>query len=374
VLALVLAAALALPCGAPSVSAAARPGVHAMGEMLLGVYHGNQGWQMTQVQAMEHWQGKQHAVVHVFTNWCGDSPTTDGFFDRQLPSVWANGNVPLISWEPYLCSRAGTPVDVERRAASGDYDAYLTGWADRLQTFLSGPDGRYGTADDRRAFLRVGHEMNDDWYPWGAAMGNNAPEDFVAMWHRLRAIFDARGLDPTRLQWMWAVNNIDAGGVPAERYFPGDAAVDWVAVDGYNWGGYQPSSAWQPPSAVFGDIITRLRAMTAKPLAITEAGSTTAANAAGTDGGAGATAKSRWVIDLFGYARAQDVRLISWFNEDQRPDWAVFGGAGGDETFLHAGTEYSAYSAYRHAVTAARVAGPDMANPRLISDARFAGR
>ncbi|MFB2979059.1 hypothetical protein, partial [Microseira sp. BLCC-F43] len=37
--------------------------------MLLGIYYGNQGWNMPQVQALESWQGKKNAVVNLFTNW-----------------------------------------------------------------------------------------------------------------------------------------------------------------------------------------------------------------------------------------------------------------------------------------------------------------
>ena len=29
-----------------------------------------------------------------------------------------------------------------------------------------GADGALGTADDRRAYMRWGHEMNGGWYPW----------------------------------------------------------------------------------------------------------------------------------------------------------------------------------------------------------------
>jgi mannan endo-1,4-beta-mannosidase len=66
---------------------------------------------------MEAWQGKDNAVVNLFTDWCSRSKTLDNLFKQQLPKVWANGNVPVVSWEPYLCSPTATPNDVEARAA-----------------------------------------------------------------------------------------------------------------------------------------------------------------------------------------------------------------------------------------------------------------
>ena len=95
-------------------------GAHAQGQALLGVYYGNQGWKMDQVRAMEAWQGKKHAVVNLFTDWCYRTKTLDNLFKQQLPNIWANGNVPVVSWEPYLCSPTATPNDVEVRAARGD--------------------------------------------------------------------------------------------------------------------------------------------------------------------------------------------------------------------------------------------------------------
>ncbi|HEY3240028.1 MAG TPA: glycosyl hydrolase, partial [Acidimicrobiia bacterium] len=259
---------LALPVTAHPARSATGSG------FLVGVYYGNQGWDMGQVRALEAWQGKPNAVVNLFTNWDGSRRTKDNLFSRQLPSVWANGNVPLVTWEPF--TGANTPGDIERRIASGQYDAYVADWASRLARFLDGPDGAAGTADDRRAYLRLGHEMNGNWYPWGAAVGANAPGDFVAMWRRVHTAFDAAGLGPSRLQWIWAANHEDVGGFPAESFFPGDAFVDWVAVDGYNWGTSQSWSSWRSPAETFAPMVSRLRALSSRPLALTETATTTA--------------------------------------------------------------------------------------------------
>lgn len=334
---------------------------------LLGIYYGNQGWEMGNVQALETWQGKKNAVVNLYTNWCNQTTEQDNLFNQQLLNIWNNQNVPLITWEPYLCS-SDTPDNIEVLIANGEYDAYISNWADRLKTFLSGPDGVYNTSDDRRAYIRLGHEMNSDWYPWGAAMGGNSPSDYVNMWKHVKAIFDSKGLDANHLQWVWSVNNTDEGGYSAESYYPGDAYVDWVAVDGYNWGTSQTWSSWQTPDQVFGPMIRRLRAMTTKPLAITELASSTSI-----DSGNSTEAKSQWTADAFKYALTQNVKMLVWFNEDKETDWATFGGTRGDGTFTY-GQPYITNSAYNTSVGASSFVSSSSSNPRLLTDAQFAGQ
>lgn len=341
----------------------------AFGATLLGVYYGNQGWKMDQVQAMESWQGKKHAVVNMFTNWCNQTKTMNNLFGQQLVNIWNNKNVPMVTWEPFLCNAASTPADVEVRAANGEYDAYFNSWATRLKTFLSGADGAFGTSDDRRVYIRLGHEMNGDWYPWGAVMGNNSPADYVRMWQRVVGIFRSKGMTATHLQWVWVANADDVGGFQAEQFYPGDGFVDWVAIDGYNWGESQTWSNWATPDQVYGGMTTRLRALTSKPLALTETGCSTS-----TLSGVSVAAKSQWLTDFFNFLAARDVRLVAWFNEDKETDWMVFGGANGDGTFTFSRTNYKTYSAYRTGVGSSGIIASNAANPRLLTDAQFAGQ
>lgn len=331
----------------------------AAGPMLLGIYYGSQGWKMEQVQAVESWQGQKHAVVNLFTNWDSNNKTSNNLFTQQVVNVWNNKNIPMITWEPM---HTNAPNDIEARIANGQYDTYINAWADKMKIFLSGADGVYGTADDRRAYLRLGHEMNGNWYPWSAAVGANTPADYINMWKHVRAIFSAKGMESTRLQWVWCVNNEDVGGFAAESFYPGDAFVDWIAVDGYNWGLTESWSSWKGPADTYGNMIGRLRAISARPLAATEFASTT-------EGGN----KASWIGDTYSYLASQNVKMVVWFNEDKETDWAVFGGTGGDTTFKYGRvTYYKAYSSYKTAVNT-YTSGPDTNNPRLLTDAQFAG-
>ena len=351
------------------LSVPANAGAWSSGSTLLGVYYGNQGLEMDKVRAMEAWQQKRHAVLLLYTKWDTSTLTISNLFGKQLPNVWANGNVPIISWDPF--TTGVTPGDIERRVASGQFDSYIATWGAKLKTFLSGKDGVYGTSDDRRAYLRVGHEMNGDWYPWSADGVTTTAADTIAMWRRVHdKLVPGLGLDGTRLQWLWAVNASDLGPYTAEQYYPGDAYVDWVGIDGYNWGASQTWSVWQDPEAVLGPMRTRLRSLApTKPLAVSETASTSS-----TTSGSDLSAKSAWITALFGWLATNDIRLYCWFNDDKETDWAVFGGSKGDTTYRFRGVTYRGYSALKTSVQSTGIIPTNTKNPRLLTDAQFQGQ
>ena len=346
---------------------------------LLGIYYGAAGVNnITDIQAMENWQGKKHAVVNLFANWCDSPATLDGLFNQQLVNIWNNQSVPMISWEPFLCHPScnptddevllATPCDVETRAVNGEFDIYLSNWADRMKVFLSGPDGVYNTADDRRAYIRLAHEMNGSWYPWAPAPGVNPASDYINMWQRVKSIFFNREMEWTHLQWIWTVNYDDYLGYPIEQLYPGDNYVDWVGISGYNWGAATPWLTWKNPEQTFGAMLYRLRALTKRPIALTEFATTAA-----TSTGINTSAKSEWIASVLNYVITQNIKMVVWFNEAKETDWKAFGGFNGDSYFDYSGKRYNAFSTYKTGVNSSSFVPPDTANPRLLTDAQFAG-
>lgn len=329
---------------------------------LLGVTYGNQGWDLPQLQALESWAGRRNAVVMLFTTWDTSSKVQKNLFTMQLPAIWNNKNIPLISWQPF--SGGNTPSNIVHQIAGGAYDGYLQQWVTGLRGFLSGPDNVLHTADDRRAYIRLAHEMNGNWYPWGQV----TPGDYIAMWIRARAAFASQGLDANVVQWVWSVNNVDSGPWLAEYYYPGDAWVDWIAVDGYNWGESKAWSDWQTPDQVLGPMVSRLRAVTTKPLALTETGSTSI-SATGTN----VALKNTWVSQLYAWALGADIKMICWFNMNTDSDFTIFGGRTGNTSTKVGRTTYKAYSAYREAVSSGSLVPSTPSNPRLLTDAQFRG-
>ncbi|MBV8886396.1 MAG: hypothetical protein JO235_20710 [Chroococcidiopsidaceae cyanobacterium CP_BM_RX_35] len=349
----------------------AQPSVASNG-MLLGIYYGANGVNnVAQIQALESWQGKKNAVVNLFTTWCDRTGYMDELFHRQLVAVWDNHNVPMITWQPFACTSSSTPADIDLRVANGEYDTYLNNWSDRMYGFLCGPDGIYNTADDRRAYMRFAHEMNGDWYPWSALPNGTVPSDYVRMWQRVKSLFYNKGMGWTHLQWIWTVNFTDNGWptpYTAESYYPGDNYVDWVAISGYNWGVAQWWSTWITPEQTFSPMLSRLRALTTKPVAITEIGCTTQ-----TSSGTNILAKSQWITDAYHYLLTNNIKMVAWFNEEKETDWSIFGGLRGDNTFTYNGTADNIYDNYKAAVISNSLVPADTTNPRLLTDAQFAG-
>lgn len=321
---------------------------------LLGVFVGGHDVG-ERVRRLESATGRPHAAVMIYTSWDERDAVIDELFGRRLPEIWDGGHVPLVTWEPRGRFRASPRVEV--RAARGRHDAYVRRFARHMRDWLAGPDRIYATPDDRRAWLRFAPEMNGDWAAWGAASGTNDPADFVAMWRRVRAIFNEEGLDPSRLAWIWSVNATDEGGPPAEAFWPGDDAVEWIGLSGFNWGTSRVWSRWQTPEGIFDPMLARVRALSSKPVAVVETASTSR-----TGHGRDRRAKSAWIADLYAWALARRVGMVVWFDLDKETDWGVSGRGGR----VDAG--YAAALAGRDWIA------PRADDPRLIDDGAFLGR
>jgi hypothetical protein len=227
--------------------------------------------------------GKNLAVVLWYIPWTGSFPVADA------ETVSANGSIPLITWEPCIADPAGTLEAI----ASGSYETYV-------RSFLQ-------AAKDwgKPVFLRFAHEMNGNWYPWAGS-----PDKYKKAWTYIYNVREAVGASNVYL--VWCPNNTSQPGDAWNNiaaYYPGDQYVDWVGMDGYNWG----AASWQTFDAVFGDIYSQLTALTAKPLMIGEF--------ACAEGGG----KAGWISDAFLKIRADypRVKLFCWFNINKEKDWRI---------------------------------------------------
>jgi hypothetical protein len=192
------------------------------------------------------------ASLNSFAKLIGREPNIVEFYQGftepfDLPvaeSTSGTGALPLDSWGP-----AGTTLaDV----VSGHDDAYITSFADQVKAYHG------------QLALTVGHEMNAPWSRWWGNGAQSAPQ-FVTAWRHIYSIFKQRGAD--NVIWVWTVN-IEAGGaVSPSAYYPGDAYVDWIGVDGYYHPGLPTTFA-----QLFGPTLDDLRAHEAKPMLVVETG------------------------------------------------------------------------------------------------------
>ena len=106
------------------------------------------------------WVGKRQASTDIYTDWCNNS--LGPFFDLDMDNAWNRSMVPLITWEITVCNHtAEDDPGITKRINNNTYDPYINQFGDRLKKWLAGPDGIYGTNDDRRAFVRLGMKFNE---------------------------------------------------------------------------------------------------------------------------------------------------------------------------------------------------------------------
>lgn len=247
--------------------------------------------------------GRQPAFVCWYEAWGSAEAVTGPTVQRErLQTVVDRGAVPFVTWEPWD-PKAGLDQPAYRPAAiaRGDFDAYVNAWAERLAAW------------GRPVYLRMFHELNAPWYPWGVGVGGTTAADLIAAWRHVRARFAAAGA--ANVRWVWCP---DAGlrpEAPLADLYPGDDAVDWVGLDGYNWGDNRPETGWRSFAEIFGPAYDELLGLTARPLMVAE-------TACSERGGS----KAEWIAAAFAALPTAFPRLraLAWFNEAiPNGDWPL---------------------------------------------------
>ena len=73
--------------------------------------------------------------------------------------------------------------------------------------------------------------------------------------------------------WVWNPTVAYDGSTPLDELFPGRSQVDWMAVDGYNWGSTR-EWGWQSYADIFSPTLSAPHALAPRrPLMIAETGS-----------------------------------------------------------------------------------------------------
>ncbi|MFC6286407.1 glycoside hydrolase family 26 protein [Nocardioides sp. GCM10027113] len=265
-------------------------------ERAFGVAADHVPWDLSTVDEVAGMTGREVDRVTWYSAWAHQ----EDFPAAEVGRIADRGATPVITWEAWDPA-AGTyqPEYSLDRIAAGRHDRYLTRFARQVRS--------YG----RPLVIRLGHEMNGSWYPWAEGVNGNGPGDFVAAWRHVVDLF--RGMRVTNVTWSWSPNIPYDGSTPLPGLFPGDAWVDEVALDGYNWGTTQPWSSWQSFGEVFGPGVQQLSLLSRRPIHIGETGSAE-------HGGD----KGEWVRGMFAWLeRHPEVRSVTWFQLNKETDWRI---------------------------------------------------
>jgi Glycosyl hydrolase family 26 len=256
----------------------------------LGVYAPGTPQRFQSVAHFSRAAGRQPNLVGYYSGW------GEAFETSFAQTVHRHGAVTIVQMDPTYASVQGI--------AAGRYDSYLRSYADSVRHF------------GHPVIIGFGHEMNASWYPWGY---HHVPaQTFVAAWQHIVAVF--RGEGARNVTWLWTINqNLSSTG-PMASWWPGARYVTWVGIDGYY---FRPSSSF---ATVFGKTIAQVRALTSKPLLLSETGVGPIAGQSAKIRGLFAGLRQYQAVGLvwFDIAQHQGIYHQDWRIEDSRSATAAF--------------------------------------------------
>lgn len=280
-----------VPSATPATSASSpTSSPSAASHVILGLYSELPDLTAAQSIALREQQlGRSLAIHHTFYNW------TDSFPSASQADDKAHGRIPLITWW-------GTHY---AQINDGSQDVLIRQRAQDVRNF------------GLPVLLAWAPEMNLNTASWTGPQNGNDPAGYVRAFRRIHDIFVQEGVH--NVSWVWAPNDESAPGLfdtsspnNWRHYYPGDAYVDWVGIDGYNWGDV-PGARWRSLASFIGPIYRDYAAR--KPIIISETASTAI-------GGS----KPAWIDDARAWIKTHTaIRAFVWFDHrsSAKRDWRI---------------------------------------------------
>ena len=270
-----------------------------------------------------------------FTAWANNgAPLLFGAIQPTMDALNNAGIAVVITW----CAQdsADPSTDPQYNYASilsGRYDAYIFQWAENAAA--------WGNV----FYLRLFHEMNGGWYPWGIWVNGNTPALAIQAWQHVYNIFQSAGATNVKFMWCPNIHTWDYLTDPLASFYPGDAYVSWLGLDGYNYGLYG-EQMWYAPWATFTQLFQytynemQSTVSSAKPVMVVETASAE---------GAGATDKANWITQMQSdaptlFPNIKAVAYYDFWDSDQPPNFWRFDG---DQYSLPAFTALAADSRWQ---------------------------
>lgn len=253
------------------------PGSESSG-VTLGVFAGNSQWGEDSHAQLDEYSsnlaGRKPEMVLVFQPWKWEGRYTY-FGAAEYDAIYRKYPVAMMTWEPWDSSGARCQQGFELDdIISGKHDAYIRRFAREVAVW------------GKPLYLRLGHEMNGDWYPWSSACYDNDPIEFILMWRHVHGVFEQQGA--TNVKWVWSPHAelyLDRN-YPFKRFYPGNAYTDVRGLDVYNWGNVN-GNYWADFDTAVGNDYDELLALPSNdPVWIAEAGTHSAPGS-----------KARWFKD-----------------------------------------------------------------------------
>jgi hypothetical protein len=250
------------------------------------------GWEAAKVTEFENKVGRRMDYIGSFVHWGNESE-----FPEELAQLAKKeGKTMVIYWEAmdYNNTSAEDPRFTYDSIISGRHDQYITSFAAAAKTY-GGP-----------VILIPFEEMNGNWYPWSGIKNTNSYAKHIEAYRYLRLKFK----NITNVKFAWDINVESEPDIPdnaIEKYYPGDQYVDYVGVNGFNFG-----EPWQLFGEIFDSALNKLTVYR-KPIVIFSMAC------------AQGSTKPAWIKNAVEKI-SLDSRITGfiWFNENKEKDWRVW--------------------------------------------------
>jgi hypothetical protein len=249
------------------------------------------GWEVKDLIMFEKMVHNTPKYVGVFVPW--GEPAD---FPLELAKYAKNNNITLVvywdAWDYTNLSITNTTYGYDS-IINGKWDTYLSDFAKIIKD------------SETKIIIIPFEEANGNWYPWSGTLNNNSPFKEIEAYRYLHKYF----INIPNVKMGWAINNVS---VPDNydnsliKYYPGDKYVDYIGVDGFNFG-----DSWTSFNDLFSEFFTIFEPHN-KPLFIFSAAS------------APGPKKAQWIKDM--KKQLNKHPLLAgwiWFNENKEYDWRV---------------------------------------------------
>jgi beta-mannanase len=216
--------------------------------------------------------GLKPAMWTIWSDWGARGPDTTcsqgescAFPSAVARSLKARKVTPFIWWQPTNPADPDAGVyERHKNIISGKHDAYIKTWAKAAKAH-GGP-----------VIVRMFHEMNGRWFPWGIEKRfDNSATTFNQAWRHVVSLF--RQVGARNVKFLWSPYNTDNGAY--RPFYPGNEWVDFVGVTSLNWG-ENGGRSWRELSGILKRPMAAIRNVSrtsgspqGKPVILPEVGS-----------------------------------------------------------------------------------------------------
>lgn len=247
-------------------------------------------------------------MVVFFLQWSTQEPLAP-----SLDAIWKAGAVPCLTWEPMTIVDGKESAIPYTDLTEGKYDAYIASTAKEIKSF------------GKPIIIRFSHEMNLSRYHWGTGtMNPHSPEIYQKMFRYVVDQFRKENIKTVLFAFCPNVESIpNEAWNKISQYYPGDAYVDILGMDGYNWNitsevAKERNLAWTSPwksfEQIFEPLYLELKKLAPnKPMIVFETATALRAS----------KKKSEWIQEAEQTAIDWDLEGIVWFQANKEEDWRM---------------------------------------------------